>query len=156
MRTVLFAFTAACALPFVSPASAQAPAQVDVAAVQPLRGSWSYRAVAGGSEAAFADLAATRRLVLRCNRAARTVSVGRTGVARAAPTLAIWTSTTSRSVPSRFLPTGELVADIAATDPLLDAIAFSRGRFATGAAGAPMVAVPAWPELSRVIEDCRS
>lgn len=156
MRTLLFAFTAAVALPSISPASAQAPAQLDIETVQPIRGSWSYRAIAGGSEAAFADLAATRRLVVRCNRAARTVSVGRTGIAQAAPTLAIWTSTASRSVPSRFLPTGELVADIAANDTLLDAIAFSRGRFATGAAGAPMVAVPVWPEVSRVIEDCRS
>ena len=156
MRTLLFAFTAACALSLVSPASAQAPAQFDIETAQPLRGSWSYRAIAGGSEAAFADLAATRRLVVRCNRAARTVSVGRPGVAKAAPALAIWTSTVSRSVPSRFLPTGELVADIASADTLLDAIAFSRGRFATGAAGVPMVAVPVWPEVSRVIEDCRS
>jgi hypothetical protein len=49
-----------------------------------------------------------------------------------------------------------LTADLPATDRLLDEIAFRRGRFATAAAGAPMVAVPAWPETTRVIEDCRS
>lgn len=156
MRKLTFAFAAACVLPFVSSASAQAPAEVDLEAVQPLSGAWSYRVVPNGTEAAFTDSASARRLVLRCDRAARTVSVSRTGVARAAPVLAIWTTMESRSVPSRFLPTGELVADLAAADPLLDAIAFSRGRFATGAAGAPLVAVPVWPEVSRVIEDCRS
>jgi len=44
---------------------------------------------------------------------------------------------------------------LSARDPLLDAIAFSRGRFALEAAGLETLYLPAWPELSRVIEDCR-
>ena len=152
----LSAFAAACALPLFSSAAAQAPAQVNLETVQPISGTWSYRATTGGTEADFVAGGAAVRLKLRCNRAARTVSVIRTGVAAAAPALSIWTTSLSRSVPSRFLTTKELVADIAATDALLDAIAFSRGRFATGASGAPMVAVPASPEATRVIEDCRS
>jgi len=39
---------------------------------------------------------------------------------------------------------------------LLDAMAFSRGRFATAASGAPMLTVPSAPEVTRVVEDCRS
>jgi len=150
-----FAFAAALALPFAAPALSQSPAQVDVDAVQPISGIWSYQAVQGGSHAAFADSAGTQRLIIRCNRSARTVSLVRTGVPAAAPTLSIWTSTLSRAVPSRYDTTRSLTADLAAGDPLLDAIAFSRGRFATGAAGAPMVAVPTAAEVSRVIEDCR-
>jgi len=40
-------------------------------------------------------------------------------------------------------------------DPLLDQIAFSRGRFTIEVAGQPPLYLPSWPEISRVIEDCR-
>lgn len=156
MTKILLAFAAALALPLSAPARSQAPAAFDLESVPPLAGVWSYRAFPGGSEAAFMDASATRRTIVRCNRAVRTVSIARTGVPEAAPTLSIWTTSLSRSLPSRFLPTRELVADVAATDPLLDAIAFSRGRFATGAAGAPLLAIPVSPEVERVIEECRA
>jgi hypothetical protein len=158
MNIRLFALCAALALPlqFVTPAFAQAPAEIDLETIRPLAGFWSYRAIPGGTQAAFTDAGSTPRLILRCSFAARTVSVARTGIAQAAPMLAIWTTSSARSVPSRFLPTAELVADLAAADPLLDAIAFSRGRFATGAANAPLVAVPTSAEAARVVEDCRS
>ena len=156
MRRSLFAVAATLALPLATPALSQVPAQVDVESVQPISGAWSYHSVQGGSYAAFFDAGRTQRLVLRCNRGARTVSVVRTGVAAAAPTLSIWTTSSARSVPSRFDATRTLTADLRATDPLLDAMAFSRGRFATAAAGAPMVAVETAPEPARVIEDCRS
>ena len=156
MRRLLFAFAAASLLPLSSPAVSQAPAQIDLDVVQPVSGSWSYLPFRGGSHAAFTDTSAVQRVILRCNRATRMVSIVRTGIAAAAPTLSVWTTSMARSLPARVDATRTLTADLRATDPLLDAIAFSRGRFATGAAGAPMVAVPAWPELSRVIEDCRS
>ena len=38
---------------------------------------------------------------------------------------------------------------------LLDAMAFSRGRFAIDVNGLPSLYLPAWPEVGRVIEDCR-
>ena len=151
-----FAFAAVLALSLSAPALSQAPAQVDIDTVHPLSGTWSYQAVQGGSIATFSDAGRRQRLILRCNRSARTVSIARTGVPAAAPTLSIWTTSSARSVPSRFDTTKTLTADLAANDPLLDAIAFSRGRFATAAAGAPMFAVTASPEAARVIEDCRS
>jgi hypothetical protein len=156
MRKSISSLAAVFALPLAAPAFAQVPADIDLATVRPISGTWSYRAIVNGTEAAFTDTAGAGRLAVRCNRAARTLSLARSGVAQAAPMLAIWTSSAARSVPSRFLPTAELVADLAAGDPLLDAIAYSRGRFATGAAGAPLVAVPASAEAARVIEDCRS
>ena len=156
MTKLPFAFAAVLALPLQSPAPAQAPAQIDVETLQPISGVWSYRAIAGGSEADFIDSAATVRLILRCDQAARTVSIVRTGVPAAAPVLSIWTSSLARSVPSSFLATKELTATLAATDPLLDSIAFSRGRFATAASGAPIATVPATAEPARVIEDCRN
>jgi hypothetical protein len=156
MKKLMFAFAAASALPFLSVASAQAPAQIDLEAVQPIGGAWGYRAIPGGSEANYVDAAAAVRMQVRCNRVARTVSIVRTGVPAAAPTMAIWTTSLARTVPARYLATKELVADLASTDPLLDAIAFSRGRIATAASGAPMLTVASGPETTRVIEDCRS
>ena len=156
MTKPMFAFAAALALPLTTPALSQAPARIDLDRYPPLAGNWSFRAIAGGSESAFSDLSAGRRLVVRCNRSNRTVSIVRTGVPAAAPTLTIWTSSAARSVPARWEASQVLTADLTARDPLLDAIAFSRGRFATAAAGAPMATLPWSPEAARVIEDCRS
>lgn len=61
---------------------------------------------------------------------------------------------TSRALPAAAGPQG-LRAQLSATDPLLDELAFSRGRFAVEAAGVPQLVIPAWAELARVIEDCR-
>jgi hypothetical protein len=47
------------------------------------------------------------------------------------------------------------LVQLQARDPLLDQIAFSRGRFTIEAPGAAMLVIPAWPEAARVIEDCR-
>lgn len=47
------------------------------------------------------------------------------------------------------------VARLAAGDQLLDAIAFSRGRFGLEVPGLPPLVLPAYPELTRVVEDCR-
>ena len=41
-------------------------------------------------------------------------------------------------------------------DVMLDRIAFSRGRFAVETSGLDSVAIPIWPEFTRVVEDCRS
>ena len=154
MRTLYLAIAAALLLH--GPAHSQAPAPVNLETVRPIAGTWSYAPVAAGTQATFRDASSAPRLMVTCNRATRAVTVTRMGVAAAAPTLSIWTSTTSRSVAASFHATGQLSATIHARDPLLDAVAFSRGRFATGAAGAQLVAVPAGPEPARVIEDCRS
>ena len=156
MKTMMFAFAAALALPLEGVSVAQVPAQVDVDALHPTFGSWSFQTVQGGSYAAFTDTSGAQRLIIRCNRGARTVSVLRTGVPAAAPTMSVWTSSAARSVASRFDATKTLTIDLSATDPLLDSIAFSRGRFATAAAGAPLLVVPSGPQIDRVIEDCRS
>ena len=154
MHVIAAAAVAALSLP---PAYAQVaqPATFNVETATALTGNWTYRSYPGGSEASFADAGGTR-LTLRCNRAVRTVWIIRTAVPAAAPTLAVWTSSLSRSVPARFDASQSLTADLAATDPLLDAISLSRGKFATSALGAPIAVYPAWAEPTRVIEDCRS
>jgi hypothetical protein len=48
-----------------------------------------------------------------------------------------------------------VAAELSPTDPQLDALAFSRGRFLVGLTGAPDIVVSSGPEVARVIEDCR-
>lgn len=50
---------------------------------------------------------------------------------------------------------GWITARLGPRDPLLDQMAFSRGRFTLEVAGLPALYLPSWPEVSRVIEDCR-
>jgi hypothetical protein len=45
---------------------------------------------------------------------------------------------------------------VSAYDPLLDAMAFSRGRVGLSALSLPTLIVPAWAEVARVVEDCRA
>jgi len=45
--------------------------------------------------------------------------------------------------------------EIPAGDAFLEAIAFSKGRFAVETGGAPTLYLPTYPEIGRVIEDCR-
>ena len=106
-------------------------------------GDWSYAADAGGSEARFGDTAA--ELTLRCDAQRRQLLLRRAGTAAG---LVVRTSFGRRSLPAG--------AALAASDPLLDQIAFTRGRFTVEAQGAPMLVLPAWPEPARVIEDCRA
>jgi hypothetical protein len=50
---------------------------------------------------------------------------------------------------------GNARSTLQASDPFLDAIAFSKGRFAVEVPGAPTLYIPSYPEITRVIEDCR-
>ena len=71
--------------------------------------------------------------------------------------MTIQTSTLSRTLSAQAEPGPPpvIALTLAARDGLLDAMAFSRGRFAVETAGLPTLYVPSWTEVSRVIEDCR-
>jgi hypothetical protein len=132
-----------------------APAIPDMSTATPLPGTWSWSQTASGSEGTFSDASARPQLTIRCTRLSRFVTLSRPASA-AAPSLSVWTSTQTRSLPAKFDPaTARLSADLAAFDPLLDAIAFSRGRFAVGLAGQPPLVVPPWADVARIVEDCR-
>ena len=134
-------------------ASVVATPDFSTATVAP--GAWTYQALPGASEARFIDSGGIARLVIRCTRASRQVSFSPTS-AVAATSIFVWTSSASRNVPVRFEPNAmRVTADFSAFDPLLDAIAFSRGRVAVTMVGGLSLVVPAWPEAARTIEDCR-
>ena len=132
----------ACLLAAAAPVAAQAPSIFEDGKALPIaNGQWTYFPTAGGSIAMYGS-----HIQLRCDRATRTVTIARPSGAPAALTIA--TDTVTRALP----PSGRLLA----TDPLLDAIALSRGRFIVSGGTGPMVAVPSWPEAARSIEDCRN
>jgi hypothetical protein len=116
-------------------------------------GDWRWSLEGGQSVARFAGGA----LVLRCDLTSRTVSLQRAGVAEGAVPMTVSTSYNSRQLSATPLagPPPVLSVSFAARDPFLDAIAFSRGRFALETMGLPTLYVPSWPEISRVVEDCR-
>ena len=94
------------------------------------------------------------QFIVRCE-SSRQVSLIRAGGGGGDGSLTIRTSYGARALPASGQPEG-LTARLASSDPLLDSIVFSRGRFAVEAPGLARLIVPAWPEAARVVEDCRS
>lgn len=110
--------------------------------------------MAGGqSVATFAN----GLLQLRCDRANGTIVLDRRGNASGTVPIRITTAATTRTLTGTGVggPSPAIRISLPARDPLLDAMAFSRGRFALDTAGLQTLYVPSWPEVSRVIEDCR-
>lgn len=117
-------------------------------------GDWTYRPGSGQTQAIYGRAQGPAHLVLTCNRPARQISITRSGsTARPVP-MRIHTETRTATLTAQ--PSGGgMAATIAAGDRLLDAMAFSKGRFAVETQGLPTLYIPAWPEVTRVIEDCR-
>ncbi|MBB3694715.1 hypothetical protein [Sphingomonas sp. BK580] len=114
-------------------------------------GTWRYTRDAAGPVASFGT-GATAVATARCDRAARTVTLTRIGGVAAPVTMR--TSATTRTLPATAVAGGAAVA-LAASDRLLDAMVFSRGRFTLEQPGIAPLVLPPWAELARVIEDCR-
>jgi hypothetical protein len=117
-------------------------------------GVWRYGTKPGVSEAVFVGTGNLPLARLRCEMDQRMIilSLAESGSPR--PVITIRTHTASRTLEAT--PAGrETLARFEARDPLLDAMAFARGRFAIEAQGLATLYLPSWGEVSRVIEDCR-
>jgi hypothetical protein len=117
-------------------------------------GNWQWGMESGQSVARFAG----GELVLRCDPSARAVILQRRGgPGRGTVLLGVLTTNGTRqlSATAQPGPPPSVTASFAARDGFLDAIAFSRGRFAVEASGLATLYVPSWPEISKVVEDCR-
>jgi hypothetical protein len=146
--------------PVPTPTPTPAPSPVATPAPAPPVSSWQDAPQTPGDWSYAAGLATFGQpgaavLTLRCDRAARVVELSRSGASTGPIT--IRTEAQERLVeaaPARSDPPS-LVARLAVNDRLLDAMAYSKGRFAVEAAGLETLYLPAWPEVMRVIDDCR-
>lgn len=120
-------------------------------------GDWFYRKGNGTTAALFGASGSDARFAVTCVLGQRRVTLARAGAASQSAPMTIRTEFGDRAltgVPStEGLPS--LVATLGSEDPLLDSIAFSKGRFAVEVAGQMPLYLPTWPEITRVIEDCR-
>lgn len=153
--------------PVVAPAPEPAPApppvlRTDTPALEPhpeewidqpqTAGDWRWRAAGGESLAEFADPAGAILARLVCT-ADRQVLIA---VASSQPTRGVRVRTETRdALLTASLREGWLETRLAARDAILDAMAFSRGRFALEVQGGRALYLPSYPELTRVLEDCR-
>jgi hypothetical protein len=126
-------------------------------------GSWTYSADSSGSVARFGQPGAGAVVALRCDRGRGAVVLQRAGFGSSNVPATITTTSTARRLTAA--PAGGAAAvrnaaiafemAFAPRDPLLDAMAFSRGRFMLEMSGSQTLILPAWSEVGRVIEDCR-
>ena len=120
-------------------------------------GDWRYRGSSDRSLAVYGSSSELGALSLQCVPATHQVTIQVVGYA-AGPVTVRTTSLTRAlmlQVTNGDSPSPGALATLSATDPLLDAIAFSRGRFVVAAPGRPAMVVPVYAEIGRVIEDCR-
>ena len=123
-----------------------APAGFEAARFTPLApGQWSYTPTPRGSEARFGG-----RFVIQCDRYMRRVTLRRIEpMSMPAAAMVITTDLAVNTVPADGI--------LANTNRLLDAIAFSRGRFiVSGGGSASQLVAPSSPEAARTIDDCRN
>lgn len=113
-------------------------------------GGWAYRPSPSTPLATFQSGALG--FTIRCEQG-RALWLAVTG--SQADALVIRTSFGMRRLPAERVRLNEMIAPLPTADSLLEQMAFSRGRFQLEVEGGPSLVVPAWPELARVIEDCR-
>jgi hypothetical protein len=142
-----------------APALPAAAPQQDWRDVPLTPGRWLWRGGAGqASLSQFGVPGEAAAFALRCDSARATIVFSRVGsLGAGATSMTITTSFGTFAVPVRDgggAPPA-ILAELPARDPRLDQMAFSRGRFLIDVPGQPRLVIPAWPEVARVIEDCR-
>lgn len=141
--------------PAPAPAPAPPPPSADWRDRALTPGGWRYVQEGANSSAVFGQPGAQPLVTIRCETTARRVLFILLG-ARAAGQVTVRTSFGTANWPIQApSATGPFIAARAASDPVLDQIAFSRGRFVLEVAGAAPLVLPTWAEIARVVEDCR-
>jgi hypothetical protein len=119
-------------------------------------GGWQYESDGTISRALFGDNPFRPAMVIACNRGQGWVGIAVRGTPPGPRRMEILTETAQRAMTAANQPEVDgVAATLAPGDPLLDAMALSKGRFAVAVEGASMLIVPSYAEVSRVIEDCR-
>jgi hypothetical protein len=142
-------------LPAPAPEPAPAPTSMEWHDRPVAAGNWTYGPEAGGTAARYGGSPAAPLLILRCDPATRRISVTRPGAAQGSMTIRTSYGAMAWPASGASGAAPQTVATRAASDPALDQIAYSRGKFAVEVTGLAPLTLPNWAEISRVIEDCR-
>lgn len=124
------------------------------------QGAWIYQdfGPGNGKRSLFSDPDNSFYFALACARGpdGMQVQFDRTGTpAKRYLVMTIRTETTQRTLTAERFGSQMIIAGVSASDPLLDAMALSKGRFAVEVEGEATLLLPSHAEVSRVIEDCR-
>ena len=142
--------------------AASAPPIADWRDAPMTAGDWHWQREGLLSVARYGNAAGGVHFSLTCDRADHAIILRRSiGNNPSSPEpITITTTDMQRMIDSNTdrLSSGQgqgLSARLDADDPLLDAMAFSRGRFMVETPESATLYLPSWAEVSRVIEDCR-
>ncbi|VWX61177.1 conserved exported hypothetical protein [Sphingorhabdus sp. 109] len=145
--------------PVSNPAAPQPPAQPQGKWTDwPITtGDWVYRKDERGSLALFGATDEPATVMIRCDRPRGQIFLSRAGAVGNGAKMVLRASAGLQSYPAKSSGGTPPYAAISISpgDIMLDRIAYSRGRFAIETTGLKSIAVPAWPQFSRVVEDCR-
>lgn len=148
--------------PMPAPTPAPVPTSTAIASdwmAEPLvSGDWHYVSGPTATRALFGASTASALFTVACEPGSRQVKLWRPVPAgTAATSMTITTTEASKTLPVSYVDGA--VPQVAATlppyDPILDAMIFTRGRFAVSVPGDQTLYLPSWPEIARVVEDCR-
>lgn len=118
-------------------------------------GDWLYSQNVSESRAQYMG-AGGALFSITCKFASRQTQLDRPVSAARAGMMRIRTETGDRVFNATPMPSANTNSvTLSARDPLLDAMAITKGRFAVEMEGAPTLYLPSWTEVTRVIEDCR-
>ncbi|MDJ0978875.1 MAG: hypothetical protein QNI87_10080 [Erythrobacter sp.] len=119
-------------------------------------GTWQYVDEPAESLGLFGVPDRALPFIIRCDKRTGQVGLARRTARQGPLTMVVQAETTTRQLVANSVEGAGLVAaELAPDDPLLDAIAITKGRFAIEVEGEEALYIPAWAEVSRVIEDCR-
>ena len=122
-------------------------------------GDWAYRRDERGSVALFGVPGTNAVFLARCDTARARIYLSRGGNFAAGETgqMTIKASSATKSYPAMNSDATPpyVAAELLPSDPHLDAMAYSRGKFVVSMKGAVDIVVPTWAEFARVVEDCR-
>ncbi len=122
-------------------------------------GDWAYRRDARGSVALFGVPGTNAVFLARCDTARARIYLSRGGNFAAGETgqmtIKASSATKSYAAMNSDATPPYVAAEVLPSDPHLDAMAYSRGKFIVSIKGAADLVVPTWAEFARVVEDCR-
>lgn len=137
----------------VQPRPAPPPPPVDWRDALRSPGTWHWQREGALSVARYGS-----EFALSCDAASRQITLRRSAVAPAALPVTgplTITTTSSKRLLSGIPDSAAVIAQLPGNDPILDAMAFSRGRFMVETPNTAPLYLPSWSEISRVVEDCR-